>query len=54
MTADNTSTVAGAGAGFLLLSRVDWNKVVGGETTLAAVALLIIAVGYFAYRSKSS
>jgi hypothetical protein len=51
-TQDIGSSVAGGGAGFLMLNSVKWEAVMGGETTKVVVALLFILGGYLAYRSK--
>jgi hypothetical protein len=47
---DLGSTVAGGGAGMGLLLTVRWETVPAGETVKIVVALILIWMGYRAYR----
>lgn len=53
-TQDIGSSVAGGGAGFLMLNSVKWEAVFGGETTKVVVALLFVLGGYLAYRKAAA
>lgn len=56
MNKDNAWTIAGGGAGLLLLQSVRW-KLVGvqwGETAKVAVALALAAMGYLMYRGTGA
>lgn len=50
MTRDHASTIAGGGAGLLLLNSVKWEAVPHGECVKIGVALLLSLVGYLMYR----
>lgn len=53
MDKDLASTVAGGGAGMALLLTVRWEAVPHGEAVKVGVAVLLILVGYLAYRGES-
>lgn len=56
MDKDNASTIAGGGAGLLLLQTVRW-ELVGvqwGESVKVAVALILVAMGYLMYRKPTA
>jgi hypothetical protein len=50
---DLGSTIAGGGAGMGMLLTVKWELVPQGETVKVTVALLLILLGYFAYRDRT-
>lgn len=52
MNKDHISTLAGSGAGGALLATVRWESVPHGECVKIALALLLMAAGFFIYREK--
>jgi len=50
MNPDSASSIAGGGAGLLLLHSVQWANVPYGECVKIVVAVLLAVIGYLMYR----
>ena len=50
MTKDHATTIAGGGAGLILLNQVRWESVPYGEVVKIGVAILLVLLGYRFYR----
>jgi len=49
---DLGSTIAGGGAGLLLLNSVDWAAIAHGQLVKLSVAILLILLGYVMYKAN--